>query len=134
MIAAVQGMEAATLRREDAAQYLGISVRMLDRYVADGLIQRLKIGTRTAFRPVDLDAFLVDRATTAAAARAAGLLSRQAAAEYLSVSTRMVDKLARSGELPKVLNGLRPAFRLSDLEAFVASRLVRSSAKHEAHA
>ena len=120
MIAAVPGNEAKTLRREEAARYLGVSVRMLDRYVADGLIQRLKIRSRTAFRPVDLDAFLVDRETTKAGEQV-GLLTRQQAADYLSVSTRMIDMLARSGELIKFKNGLRTAFRLVDLEAFVAT-------------
>ena len=131
MIAAVSPLP-ETLRREEAAAYLGVSTRMLDRYVSEGLIQRLKIGTRTAFRPVDLDAYLSDRETQAA--QLSDVLSRQQAANYLSISTRMLDKLASNGELPKVKNGLRTVFNLVDLEAFVASRLVRSSAKQEASA
>jgi len=50
--------------REEAAAYLRMGLRTLDRYAAKGLLRRVKIGegpkATVLFRRVDLDAFLED--------------------------------------------------------------------------
>jgi excisionase family DNA binding protein len=46
------------LSRAHAAKYLGVSTRMLDKYAQTGELVRVKLGTKTVFRIVDLEAFL----------------------------------------------------------------------------
>ncbi len=46
------------LSRVDAAHYLGVCARTFDNYVIAGEIPRVKLGTRTVYRVVDLDALL----------------------------------------------------------------------------
>ncbi len=52
-----------------------------------------------------------------------GCLDRREAAEYLSVSTRMVDKLASAGSLPRIKLGRKTVFRISDLNAYIETRV-----------
>ena len=46
------------LPRLEAAKYVGISTRKLDDLATAGEIPRVKIGSKTVFRTVDLDNFL----------------------------------------------------------------------------
>lgn len=47
--------------RLEASSYLAISPRKLDSLVADGELQRIKIGTSVRFEKSDLDAFIQSR-------------------------------------------------------------------------
>ena len=49
------------LTTEEAAQYLGTTVRHLRRLVSDHELSRYKVGGRNRFADVDLDAWLVAR-------------------------------------------------------------------------
>lgn len=49
-----------------------------------------------------------------------GALSRQLAAEYLSVSTRLLDDLLTAGDLPKIKLGRKTLIRVCDLDALLA--------------
>ena len=51
-------LERGAYNRKNAAYYLDISVRLLDDLAAAGTIKRIKIGRKSLFRKVDLDAFL----------------------------------------------------------------------------
>ena len=55
------GNQPGALSRKEAAIYLAISSRQLDKLAAAGLIQRAKIGAKTVYRVIDLDAFLEAR-------------------------------------------------------------------------
>ena len=57
-----------------------------------------------------------------------GALSRKDAAAYLSISTRQLDKYAAIGLIPRVKLGVKSVFRVSDLDAFLASRLESTEA------
>ncbi|BCX46411.1 excisionase family DNA-binding domain-containing protein [Haloferula helveola] len=54
------------------------------------------------------------------------LLTRREAARFLSVSERQVWNLQNDGRLPHVRIGRSVRFRVTDLEAFVASRTVKA--------
>ena len=49
-------------------------------------------------------------------------LGREAAAQVLGCSLRMVDKLRALGELPSVAVGRRRMFLVRDIEAFLKAR------------
>ena len=49
------------LGRRDAASYIGVSTRQLDNYARAGQLQQVKLGSKTAFRVIDLDRFLASR-------------------------------------------------------------------------
>jgi excisionase family DNA binding protein len=49
---------AGALSRADAAKYLSCSVRFLDKLAKAGRIPRLKQGSKTVYRPADLDKYL----------------------------------------------------------------------------
>lgn len=49
-------------------------------------------------------------------------LNRVEAAKFLACSTRYLDKLRLSGDLPCVRLGRKPVFMLRDLEGFLESR------------
>ena len=53
-----------------------------------------------------------------------GLLSREAAAEYLGVSTRTLDRLRAAGDLAYVKLGGRIAYLAEDLDASVRRQRV----------
>lgn len=55
-------------------------------------------------------------------------LTRREAAEYLSISTRLLDKLASSGSIVRIKIGTKTLFRVGDLDAFVESKIQRLSA------
>ena len=55
------GNQPGALSRKDAATYIGVSTRQLDKLAAAGLIQRAKIGAKTVYRVIDLDVFLESR-------------------------------------------------------------------------
>lgn len=65
------------------------------------------------------------------ARRPAGALSRKDAASYLSVSTRQIDNYSSAGLIPRIKLGAKTVFRVSDLDAFLESR-VRPSSETEA--
>lgn len=67
----------------------------------------------------------------AADERPAGALSRKDAANYLSVSTRQLDNYASAGLLPRIKLGAKSVFRVSDLDAFLASRLENRGAAND---
>jgi excisionase family DNA binding protein len=46
------------LPRKDAANYLGVSTRYLDKLAADGQIQRAKFGSKTVYPIPELDRLL----------------------------------------------------------------------------
>ena len=48
----------AVLAKTDAAKYIGISERGLERLVERGKLRKVKINRRAVFRVVDLDRFL----------------------------------------------------------------------------
>ena len=52
-----------------------------------------------------------------------GALSRKKAAEYLAISTRKLDQLASSGEIPKGKHGTKTFFRITDLESYLGSKI-----------
>jgi excisionase family DNA binding protein len=51
-------VDALLLRREEAARVLGVSARTLDKWVKDGLVQRLTVGSIGLFAVEDLRAFV----------------------------------------------------------------------------
>lgn len=55
------GRLSGALSRRDAAIYIGISTRQLDNYARAGELQRVKLGAKTVYRVIDLDAFLQSR-------------------------------------------------------------------------
>lgn len=59
------------LTTEEAAAYLGTTVRHLRRLVSDHELSRYKVGGRNRFADVDLDAWLTSRRVTGGA-KAAG--------------------------------------------------------------
>lgn len=52
-----------------------------------------------------------------------GAMGRQSAADYLGVSLRTLDYVVKRGELPRVMIGRKPVFRVVDLDAYLESRL-----------
>lgn len=50
----------------------------------------------------------------------AGALSRVQAAEYLSISTRLLDDLLTAGEIKKIKIGRKTLVRVIDLDAYLA--------------
>lgn len=54
----VSSSQVGALSREQAARYLSLSTRHLDNLVAQGELQKVKVGRKTLFRIVDLDKFL----------------------------------------------------------------------------
>ncbi len=53
----IDNMEGA-LGREDAAKYLAVSTRTVDKLVANGKLLKAKIGSKTVFIREELDRFL----------------------------------------------------------------------------
>lgn len=53
-----------------------------------------------------------------------GALTRKTAAAYLAISTRKLDQLASSGEIPKAKIGTKTVFRKIDLDKFLESQIV----------
>ncbi len=49
------------LGRRESASYIGVSTRQLDNYARAGQLQRFKLGSKTVYRVIDLDAFLASR-------------------------------------------------------------------------
>ena len=54
-----------------------------------------------------------------------GCLDRLGSAAYLSISTRLLDKVAAQGALPRVKIGRKTLFRVADLDAFIESKVQR---------
>ena len=52
-----------------------------------------------------------------------GALPRMAAARYIGVTTRTLDKYAAAGELPRVKLGAKTVFRIADLDALLAANV-----------
>ena len=50
------------LTRNEVAEVLDVSIKVLDRLVQDGHIKRLKIGAKVRFRVSDIEAFLTGQA------------------------------------------------------------------------
>ena len=50
------------------------------------------------------------------------VLSREDAANFLAVTTRTLDQLARDGELTRVKLGTRTVFQVSDLHELIARK------------
>lgn len=50
-----------------------------------------------------------------------GALSRTDAAKYLSISTRLLDKLASEGKIVRTKIGWKSVFLIQDLDAFLQS-------------
>lgn len=50
------------------------------------------------------------------------MLNREETAAYLAVSTRTLDRLIHSGELPAYRIGGHRRFRLEDIDSFIDSR------------
>lgn len=50
-----------------------------------------------------------------------GALCRRKAAEYLAISTRLLDQLASAGRLNRVKIGTKTVFLVSDLDEFLNS-------------
>ena len=54
--------ERGAFDRRGAAAYVSISTRLLDDLAATGEIKRIKIGRKSLFRKIDLDAYLAELA------------------------------------------------------------------------
>lgn len=54
----VASSQVGALSREEAARYLSMSTRHLDKMVKQEKLQKVKVGRKTLFRIVDLDEFL----------------------------------------------------------------------------
>lgn len=52
-----------------------------------------------------------------------GALSRVEAAQYLSISTRLLDDLLTAGEIPKIKIGRKTLVRVIDLDEFLVGLL-----------
>lgn len=52
-----------------------------------------------------------------------GALSREDAAEYLSISAKMIDRLYQSGRLPRIKLGRSTRYRIKDLDSFLEKSL-----------
>ncbi|GAB5404594.1 MAG: hypothetical protein Aurels2KO_28250 [Aureliella sp.] len=48
----------AALSKRDAAEYIGVSYRFIDKLVAAGKLRRCRLGSKPMFRRADLDALL----------------------------------------------------------------------------
>lgn len=59
---------------------------------------------------------------------AKGCLDRRQAADYLSISTRLLDRIASDGLIPKIKIGTKTLFRIADLDAFIATKVHRLEA------
>ncbi len=46
------------LSKAEAAEYIGVSARYLDHLIADGELQKVKLGRKTVIRIMDLDRLL----------------------------------------------------------------------------
>lgn len=57
-----------------------------------------------------------------------GALTKRAAAEYVGVSERYLDKCVAAGELKKVKLGSKTVFRIAELQRWLASREVTPGA------
>lgn len=49
---------AAAMTKSDAAKYIGISERYLDKLIANGSIPKVKLGRKTLLRTTDIEALL----------------------------------------------------------------------------
>lgn len=65
----IVGNQPGALSRKDAAIYLSVSTRQLDNYAAAGELRRVKLGSKTVYRVIDLDAFLEARLQPVESAR-----------------------------------------------------------------
>ena len=54
----METLKIAALSRSEAARYLSVSERYIDRLAASGKLQRIKLGRKTVFSLRDLDALL----------------------------------------------------------------------------
>lgn len=52
---------------------------------------------------------------------ARGALDRKSSAQYLSISTRLLDQLAAAGKIRRLHIGRKPLYRVADLDAFLTS-------------
>lgn len=55
-----------------------------------------------------------------------GCVDRKDAAAYIACSTRLLDNLATSGEIPRIKIGRKSVFRVKDLDAYLESKVERS--------
>lgn len=58
-----------------------------------------------------------------------GAYDRSSAAEYLSISQSMLDKLVSEGAIRRTFAGTKPLFRRVDLDAFLEKELTVDSAR-----
>lgn len=56
-----------------------------------------------------------------------GATDRKGAAAYISCSTRTLDDLLSAGSIPKLKLGRKTLIRFSDLDAYLASLVVKDS-------
>ena len=59
------------------------------------------------------------------ATKSIGCLDRRQSAGYLSISVRLLDNLATSGQIPKIKIGAKTLFRVTDLDKYVDSKVQR---------
>ena len=52
------GMQPGALGKREAAQHLALSVRTLERLIADGALPAVRVGRRVVIRTATLEAFL----------------------------------------------------------------------------
>lgn len=55
------GNKVGALSRKESAAYIGVSTHQLDNYAKAGELRRVKLGAKTVYRVIDLDAFLESR-------------------------------------------------------------------------
>lgn len=61
------------------------------------------------------------------AQKATGCLNRYQAAEYLSISTRLLDNLLSQKEIPKIKIGRKTLIRVVDLDSFLLSKMEQNN-------
>ena len=64
-----------------------------------------------------------DRAQSDDSMPTRAMLTRDATAAYLAVSTRTLDRLVRAGEIPAYRIGGHRRFRIEDIDLFVSSKM-----------
>ena len=107
--------------REEAAVMLSICSKTLDRLVSDGSIRSIKVCRRRIFFVEDLYYWLRKNSSGQTAATSSDeavlplTVTRQQAANLLSLGVRLFDQIVGSGQIPKIQITRKLIFRTSDL-------------------
>ena len=109
------------ISRDEAARMLSVCSKTLDRLTSDGSIRSIKVFRRRIFSVEELGAWLGRRAsvitppTSFPDSDLPVTVTRQQAADLLSLGVRLFDQIVASGEIPKIQITRKLIFRTSDL-------------------